>query len=164
MRTTIYGSQQIFFWFNFIIRDRLVFSWKAPTSRHMLQPRLSLNPMVYMKFCSNNTMNPHPIYCEDTFLPEMSQSNAWVAVYIMYIHTLATAAMLPHPTSPARKCRTCNHEKCLMHHAVMSEDKRYKSLVNVNKEKVYELEVCDITHVDMASHWRWCVTQVSVCG
>ena len=29
---------------------------------------------------------------------------------------------------------------------------------------VYELEVCDITHVDMASHWRWCVTQVSVCG
>ena len=30
--------------------------------------------------------------------------------------------------------------------------------------KTYELEVCDITHVDLASHWCWCVTQVSVCG
>ena len=42
-----------------------------------------------------------------TILPEMSQSNAWVAVYIMYIHTLATAAMVTHFNAAAQVKAQC---------------------------------------------------------
>ena len=109
------------FLFNFIIRDRLVFSWKAPASRHMLQPRLSLNPMVYMKSCSNGTMSPHPIYCGYTQscrkCPKVMPG--WLCTSCIYTHLQQLqwwhTSMLQRKSRPNAVCGGTNQTGCHGH-------------------------------------------------
>lgn len=109
------------FLFNPIIRDHLPPSWKAPASRHGLQPRLSLDPMVYMELYSNGIMSPHPIYCGCTQscrkCPKVTPG--WLCTSCIYTHLQQLqwwhTSMLQRKSRPNAVCGGTNQTGCHGH-------------------------------------------------